>query len=306
MRSARGPNRAPGRLVVETSNGAPTIATSGCHSSSCSGSVRNGRPLNVGRPAMLFNESCSRIPSESSRRGGLGRLDGVSVTASSLSVHSARRYRRRMTYAQGRTFYDADSHIMELPDWLVEYADPDVRDRIRPLYLGAAGKLADKAMRDAEARTVDRGSGAALEDKLLDHKGWAALGAFDPVERTRALDLLGFECQLVFSTFAPTQFLGDDPDLRLRRHPRPQPRDGRLLRGRPSPRARRLRAVGDARAQRARPSKRRSTSAAAPCCFPRCPSTACRRPPTPTTTRCGGRSKRATSRSCSTSAAADS
>ncbi len=118
-----------------------------------------------------------------------------------------------MTYAQGRTFYDADSHIMELPDWLVEYADPDVRDRIRPLYLGAAGKLADHAMRDAEARTADPAAAAALEDKLLDHKGWSALGAFDPVERTRALDLLGFDCQLVFSTFAPTQFLGDDPQL---------------------------------------------------------------------------------------------
>ena len=118
-----------------------------------------------------------------------------------------------MTYAQGRTYYDADSHIMELPDWLVEYADPDVRDRIRPLYLGAAGKLADHAMRDAEARTADPAAAAALEDKLLDHKGWSALGAFDPVERTRALDLLGFDCQLVFSTFAPTQFLGDDADL---------------------------------------------------------------------------------------------
>ena len=118
-----------------------------------------------------------------------------------------------MTYAQGRTYYDADSHIMELPDWLVEYADPDVRDRIRPLYLGAAGKLADHAMHDAEARTADPAAAAALEDKLLDRKGWSALGAFDPVERTRALDLLGFDCQLVFSTFAPTQFLGDDADL---------------------------------------------------------------------------------------------
>jgi len=102
---------------------------------------------------------------------------------------------------------------MELPDWLVEYADPDVRERIRPLYLGAAGKLADHAMHDAEARTADPAAAAALEDKLLDRKGWSALGAFDPVERTRALDLLGFDCQLVFSTFAPTQFLGDDADL---------------------------------------------------------------------------------------------
>jgi predicted TIM-barrel fold metal-dependent hydrolase len=44
-------------------------------------------------------------------------------------------------------------------------------------------------------------------------KGWSALGAFDPGERSRALDLLGLERQLVFSTFAASQFLGDDLDL---------------------------------------------------------------------------------------------
>ena len=27
-------------------------------------------------------------------------------------------------------FYDADSHIMELPDFLKDYADPDLRDEI--------------------------------------------------------------------------------------------------------------------------------------------------------------------------------
>ena len=28
-----------------------------------------------------------------------------------------------MLYAQGRTFHDADSHLMELYDWLPRYAD---------------------------------------------------------------------------------------------------------------------------------------------------------------------------------------
>ena len=28
-----------------------------------------------------------------------------------------------MPYAEGRTFYDADSHIMELPDFLRDFAD---------------------------------------------------------------------------------------------------------------------------------------------------------------------------------------
>ena len=116
-------------------------------------------------------------------------------------------------YAEGRTYFDADSHIMETSDWLVQFADPGIRGRIRPLYLGGAGAMADEAVRQAEARRGDAEAARRLEANLLKPKGWSALGAFDPTERSRALDLLGFESQLVFSTFAPTQFLGDDPEV---------------------------------------------------------------------------------------------
>jgi len=120
-----------------------------------------------------------------------------------------------MPYAQGRAYFDADSHIMELSDWLAPYADPAIRDRIGSLKLGAAGALADRAVADAEDRRGDPGAAARLEDKVLSAKGWSALGAFDSEERSRALDLLGFERQLVFSTFASSQFLGDeDPAVR--------------------------------------------------------------------------------------------
>jgi uncharacterized protein len=118
-----------------------------------------------------------------------------------------------MPYAEGRTYYDADSHLMELSDWLSTYADPDVREQLRPLYLGGAGKMAEDAVHAAEARRGDPTAAAELEGKLMGPKGWSALGAFDPAERSRALDLLGFDKQLVFSTFAPTQFAGDDLDL---------------------------------------------------------------------------------------------
>ena len=101
----------------------------------------------------------------------------------------------------------------ELSDWLVDYADPAIRDRIRPLYLGGAGALATDAVRQAEARRGNETAALALEAELMTKKGWHALGAFDPAERTRALDLLGFESQLVFSTFAATQYLGDDIEL---------------------------------------------------------------------------------------------
>ena len=121
-----------------------------------------------------------------------------------------------MAYAEGRVYLDADSHLMELPGWIESYTDPGLRDRIRPLSstLGAAGALADRAVADAEARKGDAEAARRLEDRLMTNKGWGGLGAFDPIERTRALDLLGFDRQLVFSTFAPDQFLGDpDPDV---------------------------------------------------------------------------------------------
>lgn len=118
-----------------------------------------------------------------------------------------------MPYAQGRTYFDADSHLMETSDWLVGYADPALRDRIRPLHLGGAGAMAEQALAAAEARRGDEGAAVALEDALMKAKGWNALGAFDPGERSRALDLLGFDRQLVFSTFAATQFASDDTDL---------------------------------------------------------------------------------------------
>jgi predicted TIM-barrel fold metal-dependent hydrolase len=118
-----------------------------------------------------------------------------------------------MPYASGRTFNDADSHIMELADWLAPYADPGIREKLRPLYLGGAGKLAEDAVNAAAARRGDAEAARKLESNLMGAKGWGALGAFDPTERKRALDLLGFDQQLVFSTFAPTQFGGDDLDL---------------------------------------------------------------------------------------------
>jgi predicted TIM-barrel fold metal-dependent hydrolase len=102
---------------------------------------------------------------------------------------------------------------MELADWLAPYADPGVREKLRPLYLGGAGKLAEDAVSAAAARRGDAEAARKLEANLMGAKGWGALGAFDPAERTRALDLLGFDRQLVFSTFAPTQFGGDDLDL---------------------------------------------------------------------------------------------
>src|SRR5436309_1210056 len=125
----------------------------------------------------------------------------------------SRERRQLMPYAEGRTFYDADSHLMVTSGGLASYADPGIRERLRPLYLDGGGALADEAMRAAESRRGDPAAAAEAEAALLTAKGWSALGACDSAERSRALDLLGYDRQLVFSTFAASQFMGDDPDL---------------------------------------------------------------------------------------------
>ena len=115
-----------------------------------------------------------------------------------------------MTYAGQRTILDADSHVMELADFLDEFMDPEHSSVVRSM--GALGSVLEKAVARANARRSDPREAALAEERLLQDKGWFALGAFDPRERSRALDLLGFRGQLVFSTFAIAIFFGSDVD----------------------------------------------------------------------------------------------
>jgi predicted TIM-barrel fold metal-dependent hydrolase len=112
-----------------------------------------------------------------------------------------------MPYAEGRLFYDADSHIMELPGWINGYVDPKYRDRIPTFSLAASGrrKHVDEMIVRGKNRANNQDERHAHEAELMTRKSWDAYGAFDKDDRKRALDLLGFRAQLVFSTFAPLQ-----------------------------------------------------------------------------------------------------
>ena len=41
-----------------------------------------------------------------------------------------------MKYAHRDDIYDADTHMMERPDWIYEFADKDIRDRLEPIVEG--------------------------------------------------------------------------------------------------------------------------------------------------------------------------
>jgi predicted TIM-barrel fold metal-dependent hydrolase len=116
-----------------------------------------------------------------------------------------------MPYAEGRVYYDSDSHIMEPIDWLTSCAteqEAKLIDRFDPASAGAAGDALVKLIERAERRIADPEATRELLEKpiISGPKGWLAYGACEPGERSKALDLLGFDRQLVFPTFALSQF----------------------------------------------------------------------------------------------------
>ncbi|HEX4219571.1 MAG TPA: amidohydrolase family protein [Acidimicrobiales bacterium] len=118
-----------------------------------------------------------------------------------------------MTYAGTREILDADSHVMELPGFLDDYVEPAFQGRLRDLQVEALRPALNKALARADLRRSDPGVAAGADDRLMDDKGWMAVGAFAPDERSHALDLLGFRRQLVFATFASVMYAGRDLEL---------------------------------------------------------------------------------------------
>jgi len=119
-----------------------------------------------------------------------------------------------MPYAEGRIYNDADSHIMETKDWLFQYADPRVRPKLAPIDFTMCGGTATETLVTAlpailAKRRNDPAAMARAEANVLERKSWHALGGIDPAERSKALDLLGYNRQLVFQSMATTQFWGD-------------------------------------------------------------------------------------------------
>jgi predicted TIM-barrel fold metal-dependent hydrolase len=108
-----------------------------------------------------------------------------------------------MSYAGERLVYDADSHLMELPDFLVAHADPADRGLMPSLMDVTTGQFDPREHAGTKghppevvSRLLAQGSAITRGPKWHD-----ALGAFNGQERTLALNLLGFKRQVVFSSF---------------------------------------------------------------------------------------------------------
>ena len=111
-----------------------------------------------------------------------------------------------MTYAPDhRSFYDADSHVMELPNFIIDYADEEFKSLIPPVNYKAS------LVTDEEVEAIINNGGKHTKDHvqaqidlgdrlIAESKEIQALGAFDRDDRSIAMDLLGFKKQLVFAT----------------------------------------------------------------------------------------------------------
>src|SRR5207248_10677272 len=97
-----------------------------------------------------------------------------------------------------RMMHDADSHIMEPPDWLTDYADPDVRPKLKPVY-----KISDKPgldwIEEARQKHLDPEYRARGAEEIWLRKNYRATGSFLREDRPLALDRLGMAGQPVFN-----------------------------------------------------------------------------------------------------------
>ena len=119
-----------------------------------------------------------------------------------------------MTYAGQQRVLDADSHVMELADFLDEFLTADQRKLLNRSLFDARREILDEAASTATKRREDPKAAAEADERLLKDKGWSAMGGWDPAERSRVLDLLGFDAQLVFGTFATLMYkVNSDLDL---------------------------------------------------------------------------------------------
>ena len=109
-----------------------------------------------------------------------------------------------MTYANGRRILDCDAHLMEPPGWLESFAPQSIRDALPPMNMGDPGfeSIIAASVDRRRHRQDDSDERTTAERDLMtmERKGWGALGDNDGAERSRALDLLGFELQIVFPT----------------------------------------------------------------------------------------------------------
>ena len=106
-----------------------------------------------------------------------------------------------MSYIENRIVHDADSHTMELPTWYKEFGSKKVQKAFLDRFAKAKGlNLVKDWYTGLEEMHKTSSYREQNEKKLMSRKNFDALGSFNKIDRSEALDLLGVKTQLVFPT----------------------------------------------------------------------------------------------------------
>lgn len=116
------------------------------------------------------------------------------------------------SHCEGRLIHDADSHITESRGWLESYCSDYVKANLDSGVIPLEMPELDPLMAMADQRLAGKNPDLteALTSNLFGSPGkrnlWAAYGAVDKHERSKALDIAGISRQLVFPSIAAARF----------------------------------------------------------------------------------------------------
>ncbi len=105
-----------------------------------------------------------------------------------------------MPYIENRVVHDADAHVMETSNWLDEFSEAAVRERINAFLGRSFGELRDTEIERSIAMHESAEYQARITTDVMLRKNYRATGAFLKQHRSAALDAIGVASQLVFPT----------------------------------------------------------------------------------------------------------
>lgn len=115
-----------------------------------------------------------------------------------------RHYGEIMPYVENRIIHDADAHTMEPPEWLDEFGATSVVDYVKDHFSIGDNDVAFAEIDRCRGLQADTEFRATASDEVMLRKNYRAHGAWDPSDRSEALDYLGFASQLIFPSMPNT------------------------------------------------------------------------------------------------------
>ncbi|MEC7873599.1 MAG: amidohydrolase family protein [Actinomycetota bacterium] len=109
-----------------------------------------------------------------------------------------------MPYVEDRVIHDADSHTMEPPEWLDEFASREVREYAHENFSINENTPIFREIDQCRSLHEDPDFRSAAEAEIMLRKNYRAHGAWNPMDRSEALDHMGFASQLIFPTMPNT------------------------------------------------------------------------------------------------------